>query len=135
MTSRTTGASLAPNLIVSDVSRSIAFYRDVLGFVVEVTVPDAAPFVFAIVRSAEVRIFLNAPEDATAEYPTLKNRPLGGTFTLFIGVVGIHDLHRELESKVKMIMPIERKWYGTTEFAFEDPDGYVITIAERESGA
>ena len=28
-------------------------------------------------------------------------------------------------------MPLEKKWYGVTEFAFEDPDGYVITFAER----
>jgi hypothetical protein len=28
-------------------------------------------------------------------------------------------------------MPLETKWYGMTEFAFEDPDGYLITYAER----
>ena len=33
---------LTPNLIVADVSRSIAFYRDVLGFSLEQTVPDAS---------------------------------------------------------------------------------------------
>ena len=53
---------LTPNLIVSDVSRSIAFYRDVLGFSLAQTVPDAEPFVFAIVRSGDVEIFLNAPD-------------------------------------------------------------------------
>ena len=35
---------LTPNLVVSDVARSIAFYRDRLGFSVETTVPDAAPY-------------------------------------------------------------------------------------------
>ena len=29
-------------------------------------------------------------------------------------------------------MPLEHKWYGVTEFAFVDPDGYVITFAERD---
>jgi len=29
-------------------------------------------------------------------------------------------------------MPLEKKWYGVTEFAFEDPDGYIITFAEQE---
>jgi hypothetical protein len=28
-------------------------------------------------------------------------------------------------------MPLEKKWYGVTEFAFEDPDGYLITFAEK----
>ena len=45
---------LTPNLIVSDVGRSIAFYRDVLGFTLEQTVPDVDPFVFAIVTSGSV---------------------------------------------------------------------------------
>jgi len=29
-------------------------------------------------------------------------------------------------------MPLEKKWYGVTEFAITDPDGYIITFAEQE---
>jgi catechol 2,3-dioxygenase-like lactoylglutathione lyase family enzyme len=127
--------SLTPNLLVSDVARSVAFYRDLLGFTVGDTVPETAPYVFAIVASGPVRIFLNAPEPAVAEYPAFAGRPLGGTLTLFIEVARIHDVWADLQAKVKVVMPLERKWYGVTEFAFEDPDGYLITIAERESEA
>jgi len=63
---------LTPNLIVSDVSRSIAFYRDVLGFTLAQTVPDAGPFVFAIVRSGNVEIFLNASGPAQEEYSSIR---------------------------------------------------------------
>ena len=38
--------SVTPNLVVKDVARSLAFYRDVLGFTVAMSVPDAEPFVF-----------------------------------------------------------------------------------------
>ena len=124
--------SLTPNLIVSNVERSITFYRDTLGFDVETTVPEITPYVFAIVTSGGVRIFFNAPEAAVTEYPVLGRRPLGGTLTLFIEVTGIRELYGRLLPIVKVVMPIEVKWYGQTEFAFEDPDGYVITIAERE---
>jgi uncharacterized glyoxalase superfamily protein PhnB len=123
---------LTPNLLVADVGRSVAFYRDVLGFTLAQTVPDAEPFVFAIVRSGNVEVFLNAPEAAYEEYPGFRHRTLGGTLTLFVEVTGVHELHAALAGRVKMIMPLERKWYGLTEFAFEDPDGYVITCAERE---
>ena len=68
---------LTPNLIVSDVARSVAFYRDVLGFSVQQTVPDAAPFVFAIVTSGPVEIFLNSRDAAVQEYPAFKDRPIG----------------------------------------------------------
>ena len=57
------------NLVVSDVARAVAFYRDRLGFEIETTVPEAEPYVFAIVRSGPVQIFLNAPGPAIEEYP------------------------------------------------------------------
>ena len=126
---------LTPNLIVSDVRRSLEFYRDVLGFTVAVTVPEAEPFVFAIVQSGPVEIFLNAPEPAIAEYPAFKDRPIGGTLTLFVEVANIALAHATLQDKVKIVMPLEHKWYGSTEFAFEDPDGYLITFAERDEPA
>ncbi len=123
--------SLTPNLIVSSVARSLAFYRDVLGFTVEVTVPDVDPFVFAIVRHGAVGVFLNAPEPAIAEYPAFGGRPIGGTLTLFVHVTDIAEAYAGLQDRVRVVMPLEKKWYGVTEFAFEDPDGYIITYAQR----
>jgi catechol 2,3-dioxygenase-like lactoylglutathione lyase family enzyme len=124
--------SLTPNLVVASVDRSVAFYRDALGFTVTQTVPDAAPYVFAIVQSGPVEVFLNAAGPAVAEYPAFQDRPIGGTLTLFIRVTGIRDAYEELQARVPVVMPLEKKWYGVTEFAFTDPDGYVITFAEQE---
>ncbi len=126
---------LTPNLVVSNVERSVAFYRDVLGLSVEVTVPEAAPYVFASLHAGGVEIFLNAPEAAGAEYPAFRNRPIGGTLTLFIEVSDARQAHDALKDRVKVVMPLEKKWYGSTEFAFEDPDGYVVTFAERHQDA
>jgi len=125
-------SSLTPNLIVADVERSIAFYRDLLGFTVEQIVPDAPPLVFAIVRSGPVEVYLNAPGPAVEEYPAFKDRPIGGTLTLFIRLTGIRAAYDALRARVNVVMPLEKKWYGVTEFACTDPDGYVITFAEQE---
>ena len=124
--------TLIPNLLVADVERSVAFYRDVLGFTLEQSVPDTPPYVFASVERGRVRVFLNAPEPAVAEYPTFKNRPLGGTLTLFIDVSDIRAAYESLKDKVAVVLPLERKWYGVTEFAFTDPDGYLLTYAQRD---
>jgi len=78
-------------------------------------------------------VFLNAPEAAAAEYPAFKNRPLGGTLTLFIDVAGVRQLHDAIKDRVTIVMALEKKWYGLTEFACVDPDGYIITFAEREA--
>ena len=123
---------LTPNLIVSSVERSVDFYRDVLGFRVDATVPEAPPYVFASMQSGPVEIFLNAPEPAVAEYPAFKDRPIGGTLTLFMEIEGIGGWHESLKDRVQVVMPLQHKWYGVTEFAIVDPDGYVITFAERD---
>jgi lactoylglutathione lyase len=123
---------LTPNLIVSNVEQSLAFYCDVLGFTRTATVPEQSPYVFAAVQSGAVEVFLNALGPAVEEYPALANKPLGGTLTLYIEVSGVAQLYDALKTKVKIQMPLEKKWYGVTEFAFEDPDGYVITYGERD---
>lgn len=122
---------LTPNLIASNVERSLAFYRDVLGFQVTGTVPDDGPLVFAMLQSGSVEIFLNASEPTVAEYPAFKGRSIGGTLTLFIEIANIQQAYDSLKDRVPVVMPLEKKWYGLTEFAFTDPDGYVITFAER----
>jgi catechol 2,3-dioxygenase-like lactoylglutathione lyase family enzyme len=124
---------LTPNLVVADVARSIVFYRDVLGFTLTRTVPDEGPFVFASLESGPVEIFLNAMDAAAAEYPAFKGRPIGGTLTQFIMVTGIRQMHDTLAGRVTTVMPLEKKWYGVTEFAISDPDGYLITFAEIET--
>lgn len=122
---------LTPNLVVSSVEQSVAFYRDVLGFALTATVPDASPYAFAIVQSGGVEIFLNAPEPAIAEYPAFKDRPIGGTLTLYVEVHGIRNLYETLKPKVPIVTPLEKKFYGVTEFVTRDPDGYLITFAEH----
>jgi len=122
---------LTPNLIVSNVERSAAFYRDVLGFTMQMTVPDAPPFAFAMMTCGQVEVFLNAPEAAYEEYPAFKNQTIGGTLTLFVEVTDIETAYARLAPLVTVVMPFEKKWYGMTEFAFTDPDGYIITYAQR----
>ncbi len=84
-----------------------------------------------MVQSGPVRIFFNARGPAIEEYPALANLPIGGTLTLFMEVSGVEKIYEDLKARVKVTMPLERKFYGVTEFAFEDPDGYVVTFAER----
>jgi catechol 2,3-dioxygenase-like lactoylglutathione lyase family enzyme len=122
---------LTPNLVVSNVERSLAFYRDVLAFALVTTVPDASPFAFAIVQSGGVEIFLNAPEPAIAEYPAFRDRPIGGTLTLYIEVQGIKQLYETLGTRVQIVTSLEKKFYGVTEFVIADPDGYLITFGEH----
>jgi uncharacterized glyoxalase superfamily protein PhnB len=122
---------LTPNLLVASVERSLAFYVDTLGFERGLTVPDASPFVFASVTSGDIEIFFNDAAAAVKELPVFAGTPIGCTGTLFIEVEGVDALHDRLKPLVTIVMPIVTQFYGMREFAFEDPDGYVITFAER----
>jgi lactoylglutathione lyase len=124
---------LTPNLVVASVERSLAFYVNTLGFERGMTVPDASPFVFASVTSGPVEIFFNDAATAVKEYPAFGGKPIGATGTLFIEVDGVDVLHDRLKSTVKIVMPLVTQFYGMREFAIDDPDGYVITFAERVS--
>jgi len=125
---------LTPNLLVASVERSLAFYVDTLGFTRGMTVPDESPFAFASVAAGAVEIFFNDAAGAVKEYLGFAGKPIGATGTLFIEVVGVNALHERLQGKVTIVMPIETKFYGMREFAITDPDGYVITFAERTAG-
>jgi lactoylglutathione lyase len=125
---------LTPNLVVANVERSLAFYVDALGFERAMTVPEQSPFVFAAVTSGPIEIFFNDAAAAVKEYPAFDGRPIGATGTMFIEMEGVDALHDRLKRSVKIVMPIVTQFYGMREFAIEDPDGYVITFAERTNG-
>jgi uncharacterized glyoxalase superfamily protein PhnB len=125
---------LTPNLLVANVERSLAFYVETLGFERGMTVPDESPLVFAAVTSGPVEVFFNDRATAVKEYPPFDGKPIGATGTLFIEVEGVDALHDRLKPHVKIVMPIVTQFYGMREFAIEDPDGYVLTFAERVNG-
>ena len=123
--------TVTPNLVVSDIGRSTAFYRDVLGLPVHMTVPDAPPFVFVWLMQGDVRIFLNDQATVGELDPHMAARPLGGSFTIYMRVVGVDALWERVSGRAKVADPISTKPYGMREFAIEDPDGYLITVAEE----
>ncbi len=120
--------SVTPNLVVADMAPSIAFYHDVLGFTVGQTVPDKAPYVFALMQRDAVTVFLNDLAEARRHPgPDLR---FGNTASMFFIVDDIHALHDAVSAKTAILMPLTKQFYGMTEFSVVDPDGYVIIFAQ-----
>jgi uncharacterized glyoxalase superfamily protein PhnB len=123
---------LTPNLVVRDVAASMQFYKTVLGFQPAITVPEQPPYVFGSVTSGSVEIFFNDHKTVAEDYPALGAKPIGGSLTLFIEVQGIEEVLAAVrKSGAKITMPLKDQFYGMREFAFEDPEGWILTIAER----
>jgi lactoylglutathione lyase len=128
---------VTPNLIVSDIDRSTAFYRDVLGFSIVTTVPEQAPFVFVWLQRDGVNVFLNALAGMKDDVTGLAKRQIGGTATMFFAIeaesiaAGVDALFAQVEGRARVVMPLTDQFYGMREFGVEDPDGYIIFFAQR----
>ncbi len=123
---------LTPNLVVRDVQAAIDFYTSVLGFQQGMTVPDAPPYVFGSVTSGSIEVFFNDQKAVAEDYPPLARDPLGGTMTLFLECEGIEEVLRAVEKAgAVIVMPLKTQFYGMREFAFMDPQGWTVTMAER----
>ena len=127
--------SVTPNLLVRDVEKSLAFYRDVLGFTMGETVPEQAPFVFVWMKRDDVSVFLNDIKAAEHDYPAAASMPQGGTAAMFFIVTDVDGYHAKVAPKASVILPLKTQFYGMREFAVTDPDGHIITFAERVESA
>jgi uncharacterized glyoxalase superfamily protein PhnB len=122
---------LTPNLVVRNVEASLRFYSEILGLEKAMTVPDESPYIFAAVSNGAVEIFFNDQKSVAAEYPKLA-ASIGASLTLYMEVDSLQPVFdRVQKAGAKVSMPITDQFYGMKEFAFEDVDGYTITIAQK----
>ncbi len=122
---------LTPNLVVRNVEASLKFYREVLGLEPAITVPEQSPYIFASVTNGNVEIFFNDQKTVAAEYPKLA-ATVGASLTLYMEVDSLQVIFDRVEKAgAKITMPITQQFYDMKEFAFEDQDGYTITIAQK----
>jgi|SRR5215204_6519961 len=129
-------SDVTPNLIVADMDRSASFYKDVLGFSIVTTVPEAPPFVFAWMQRDGVNVFLNSLEGMEDDIAGLTSREIGGTATMFFTLErndagGIDEFFKDISSRARVVMGLKDQFYGMREFGVEDPDGYIILFAQR----
>jgi predicted enzyme related to lactoylglutathione lyase len=104
-----------PALPVADVARSVAHYRDVLGFSINYAQHD-----IAVLDRDAVRVLLVA---RTASRP--------GPGACYVYVDDADALHAELLAKGAAVSgpPVSRPW-GLREFTVADPDGNEIGLGQ-----
>jgi uncharacterized glyoxalase superfamily protein PhnB len=123
---------LMPNLMVKNVDKTVEFYTNVLGFSVLQTVPENAPFVFAIVNANGVLISFQEEKSIKEEYPQLNEFPQGGCLTLYIHVIDVKELFEKVNGKTKIAKEMHDTPHGSKDFAVEDCNGYILTFSQQE---
>jgi catechol 2,3-dioxygenase-like lactoylglutathione lyase family enzyme len=117
-------AAAAPQLLVDDLERSLAFYEGRLGFAREFTYAD---FYAGVVRDGAVIHLKCAPKLAAGR----AHRAAGEHLDAYLIVTGIRDLHDELARRgAPIVKPLEERPWGMLDFYVEDPDGYVLCFSE-----
>ena len=121
-------------LVVADLARSLAWYRDVLGAEVVGEYGGTS----AVLRLVGSWLLLVTGGDPTPDKPTVSmaapSDPDLVTAELIVAVPDCRAAHAELAARgaVFLAEPIEYPW--EIRAFFRDPDGHLFEISQRKSG-
>ena len=133
---------IIPNLLCTDITRSIQFYRDILGLKLGLTVDADRNFsqdgsivedpVFAILEWQDAQIMLQTAASLSDELEQIlpDQAPSASGTVYFRGFDGSQILSRLPEANV--LKGPDLNWYGMKEIYVQDPDGYILCLGIPE---
>lgn len=109
-------------LAVPDLNKSVAFYRDRLGFTLDFTVEG-----WAFLSRGQFRLMLGECPDAMPADETGDH-----SYFAYVTVDGVDELHEEFQKNgVSVIQePVDEPW-GMREFGVRTPDGHRIRFGQQ----
>lgn len=132
---------LTVNLLVADVNETARYWTEVLGFELTLGVlegteetvfgPTESRLGFAILKRDDVEIMLQSHDSVGAELAGFRASQGGDAVSLYIDVDDVNVLWEELHDEVDVVVELRETFYGAREFAFRDPNGYLIGFAQR----
>jgi len=118
--------SAGPSFTVNDIQKSLAFYRDVLGFTVKDRWEQDGALHGVELVAGRVTFWLGQDD-----WKKGRDRVKGQGFRMYCGTTqDIDTLARRIEAGGGTLVekPTDRPW-GGRDFAVVDPDGFKITIS------
>lgn len=123
---------LIPNIPVSDVERSVEFYRHLLGFDL-VAVRGRGDATRAHLKLGAVEIIFRSL-DAQAPAPYLDSA-LENQLVLHIQVDDVVSLFNRVKDRVDIVRSLEPTLFGSAEFMIRDIDGRVLAFSQPVGAA
>ena len=121
---------VAPVLLVADVQKAAAYFRDALGFNIPRFWGD--PPTFTIASRDGLEVMLNQVGAADVFRP---NGDYDGRFDAYFWVRDADALHAEFASHgADIVCPPSDEPYGMREFQVRDPDGHLLAFGHDISG-
>lgn len=118
---------IAPQFLVDDLERAIAYYCARLGFELDFKYQS---FYAAVTRDGFAIHLKHAPKLPADREHRKQNEHLDA----HISVSGIRVLFSELEMRgAQVIKPLEQRPWACLDFYVQDPDGYILCFSERNA--
>ncbi|MDQ6635050.1 MAG: VOC family protein [Gemmatimonadota bacterium] len=123
--------SLSASLTVKDVKRSVAWYRDAIGFTVDREYERDGRVLSVALKAGAVRILLNHDDGAKG-----LDRAKGEGFSLMLTTTqSVDEVAKRIKASGTTLItePTDMPW-GARAFRVQDPDGFKLAISsERPS--
>ncbi len=118
--------SVMPSLTVNDAARSLAWYRDVMGFFIREEWTPEGKLAGGVVQAGDVLFFLTQDDFAKG-----KDRRKGEGMRLYCSTgQEVDGLAEQMKGRgAKMLQEPKDQPWGGRDFTVEDPDGFKITIS------
>lgn len=127
-TPKPTLTGIAPQFLVDDLDRSIRYYQNRLGFVVDFQYED---FYASVSRDGCAIHLKTAPKSEVDREHRHREEHLDA----FITVHGAAALHDEMEGRgAAIVKALEERPWACRDFYVADPDGYLLCFSEPTDG-
>lgn len=124
---------MVPLLMVCDMHRAVAFYRNVLGFEVEAQWEPDGHLYWAQLKCGDTRLMLNAEYEDEERRPE-HDQPHGKDVTFFFYPKDVTALREVIISRGGKPEKLQATHYRHREFHLKDADGYTLSFSQEMRG-
>jgi uncharacterized glyoxalase superfamily protein PhnB len=124
--------SLGASLTVKDIRKSVAWYRDMVGFIVDREIERDGVLRAVALKAGDVRILVNQ-DDGAKGFDRVKGEGFSLQFTTEQNVDVVANRIRNAGGTLQS-EPADMPW-GARIFRLVDPDGFKLVISGPVSGA
>ena len=125
-TSRPTAIGLVASLGVSDIDRSVLFYKEFFGFELHDSYEADGRMAWCWLKTGGADLML---QQLTADQQITLNPAIGQSWVIYIRPDDIQATHARLKKAGFPVSDIAATSYGASEFFLTDPDGYELWIS------
>ena len=112
--------------MVANITETIDFYVDVLGFETKISYPD-----WVYLKKGSAELMFQSAKTLKKEFPELKLHSTGGALTIFIQLDNVKKLFDSIHDKSCVIRPFGVTEYnGANEFVLQDLNGFILHFSD-----